>query len=120
MIKALLLFISKFFLYISIAGGILFLLFYFGFTDIDKVLKKTLALRGLEAISIDDTRRIFDVTPKKKWWPTFIRTKYGGSMERITYRMVTLIISGKEQTLLAAVYTAPFVKPHVFFEHVLQ
>lgn len=77
MIKALLLFISKFFLYISIAGGILFLLFYFGFTDIDKVLKKTLALRGLEAISIDDTRRIFDVTPKKKWWPTFIRTKYG-------------------------------------------
>jgi len=30
--------------------------------------------------------------------------------------MITLIISGKEQTLLAAVYTAPFIKPQVFFE----
>jgi len=42
MTKTLLLFFLKFLLYISITGGVLFLLFYFGITDIDKVLKKRL------------------------------------------------------------------------------
>lgn len=71
---------------------------------------------GYEVISIEDTPRVFDVHPKKKPWSRFIRTTYGGATDRINYRIITLLLSEKEQKLLAAVYTAPFVKPQVFYE----
>lgn len=109
-------FLLQFFLYATITGGIVFLFFYFSNANIDRIFKKAFALRGWEVINVASTNRTFPVTPKRKWWSKYIRRRYGGSTEVIQYCMVTFIHAGKQQTVLGAVYYAPFVKPQLFLE----
>lgn len=108
--------LSDFFLYVSIAGGILFLFFCHAYTKTDRIFKKALSSRNFELIKIEHTHLTFAVTPKRKWWSKYIRGQYGRPWEVIKYRMITFNHSGKQQTMLAAVYLAPFVKPQLFFE----
>lgn len=114
--KAVLIFLAKFFFYITVAGGIIFLLIYISYINTDKIFKKAFSYRGWEVINIMHTNRTFPVTPKRKWWSKYIRGNYGGSTEIINYRIVTFNRSGKQETMLAAVYRAPFVKPQLFLE----
>jgi hypothetical protein len=116
MIHSLLIFFLKVILYAGLTGGVFFLVWYLGHTHIDGIIAKALSARHCELRTIEDANGTFEVSPQRKWWSGRIRTKYSGVAEKILYRKVTFIKSGETRTCLAAVYTAPFIKPQVFFQ----
>ena len=113
MIHSFLAFLLKIILFAGLTGGVFFLVWYLGHTQIDGIVAKALAARNCELKNIEDTTDAFNVNPERKWWSRYIRS---GSVEKILYRKITFIASGEARTCLAAVYTAPFVKPQVFFQ----
>jgi hypothetical protein len=83
---------------------------------VTKLIKKELARHHYKVLSVNETRRRFSFTCRRKEWHRYVVFDKGGTTELTSFREVIYKKGNETFSCLAAVYTDWFASPQIFFD----
>lgn len=87
---------------------------------ITKLIKKELAKHHYKVLSVNETRRRFSFSYKRKEWHRYVVFENGGTTELTSFREVIYQKGNETFTCLAAVYSDWFASPQIFFDRDIE